>query len=102
MITGIPQGEYIANYCYEARADMQASGIREKLLRTMKVGTQRCGTGDIFAAIITADAVNGVAFDTSVKKASNFIKKCILKSMEMEIPLTDGVCFEEILDTLKA
>ena len=102
VITEIPQGEYIANYCYEARADMQASGIREKLLRTMKVGTQRCGTGDIFAAIITADAVNGVAFDTSVKKASNFIKKCILKSMEMEIPLTDGVCFEEILDTLKA
>lgn len=125
VITGIPQGEYIANYCYEACAggtesgvdgrgdcqtamqtisqtDMQELGVREKLLRTMKVGTQRCGTGDIFAAIITADAVNGVAFDASVKKASNFIKKCILKSIEMEIPLTDGVCFEEILDTLKA
>lgn len=98
VITGIPQGEYIANYCYE----VQELGVRERLLRTMKVGTQRCGTGDIFAAIITADAVNGVAFDASVKKASNFIKKCILKSIEMEIPLTDGVCFEEILDTLKA
>ena len=72
------------------------------LLRTVKVGTQRCGTGDIFAAIVTADAVNRVPFDRSVKKASNFIKRCILKSMEMEIPLTDGVCFEEILDTLKA
>lgn len=98
VITGIPQGEYIANYCYE----VQELGVCERLLRTMKVGTQRCGTGDIFAAIITADAVNGVAFDVSVKKASNFIKKCILKSIEMEIPLTDGVCFEEILDTLKA
>ena len=72
-----------------------------KLLRTVKVGTQRCGTGDIFAAIVTAEAVNGVSFAESVKKASSFIKKCILKSMEMEIPLTDGVCFEEILDTLK-
>lgn len=125
VITGIPQGEYIANYCYEAYASglksgvesrgggrtaieatgqpgMQDFGVGERLVRTMKVGTQRCGTGDIFAAIITADAVNGVAFDVSVKKASNFIKKCILKSIEMEIPLTDGVCFEEILDTLKA
>lgn len=99
VITGIPQGEYIANYCYETTP---GSWMGEgKLLRTMKVGTQRCGTGDIFAAIITADAVNGVPFAASVKKASNFIKKCILKSIEMEIPLTDGVCFEEILDTLK-
>ena len=35
------------------------------------------------------------------EEASRFIKACILKSMEMEIPLTDGVCFEEILDRLK-
>lgn len=99
VITGIPQGEYIANFCYECQP---GSWMGEgKLLRTVKVGTQRCGTGDIFAAIITADAVNGVPFAVSVKKASSFIKKCILKSMEMEIPLTDGVCFEEILNTLK-
>ena len=32
---------------------------------------------------------------------SNFIKKCILKSIEMDIPVTDGVCFEELLQTLK-
>ncbi len=101
VITGIPQGEYIANYCYENR-EGQTMAERGQFLRTMKVGTQRCGTGDIFAAIITADAVNGVDFEVSVKKASAFIKKCILKSIEMEIPLTDGVCFEEVLDTLKA
>lgn len=93
VITGIPQGDFIANYCYE-------KGGEKKLLRTLKVGTQRCGTGDIFAAIVTADAVNGVPFQKSVKKASNFIKKCIQKSIEMEIPLTDGVCFEELLGKL--
>lgn len=94
VITGIPQGDFIANYCYDQDGE-------SKLLRTLKVGTQRCGTGDIFAAIITADAVNGVPFWQSVKKASNFIKKCIRKSIEMEIPLTDGVCFEELLGTLR-
>jgi pyridoxine kinase len=44
--------------------------------------------------------VNGVSFEESVKKASGFIKKCILSSIEREIPLTDGVCFEEHLGSL--
>ena len=94
VITGIPQGEFIANYCHE-------NGKEPKLLRTHKVGTSRPGTGDVFASIIAADAVNGVDFQVSVKKASNFVKKCILRSMEMELPITDGVCFEEVLDKLR-
>lgn len=94
VITGIIQGEYIANYVYE-------DGRTDKFLKTHKVGTERSGTGDIFSSIIAADAVNGVDFEASVRKASNFIKKCILKSMELEIPQTDGVCFEEFLTSLK-
>lgn len=90
VITGIPQGGFIANYCFE-------KGKPGKIRRTHKVGTQRSGTGDIFAAIIAADAVNGVKFQDSVRKASLFIKRCIEKSIEMDLPLTDGVCFEEIL-----
>lgn len=94
VITGIVQGSYIANYvCDEKKC--------EHFLRTVRVGTQRCGTGDLFASVIAADAVNGVDFAVSVKKASNFVKKCIEKSMELEIPVTDGVAFEEILDKLK-
>lgn len=94
VITGIPQGSYVANYCYE-------TGREPSIIKTHKVGTSRCGTGDIFSSIIAADAVNGVEFYTSVRKASLFIKKCILKSIELDIPLTDGVCFEEILHRLK-
>ena len=95
VITGIIQGEFIANYCYER-------GGEPRIFRTVKAGTQRSGTGDIFASIIAADAVNGVPFEQSVKKAGRFIKKCILKSIEMGIPLTDGVCFEEFLHTLRS
>ena len=94
VITGIEQGDYIANYCYER-------GKEGKIRKVHRVGTQRSGTGDIFASIIAADAVNGVDFYDSVKKASQFIKKCIEKSVEMELPLTDGVCFEEVLHKLK-
>ena len=93
-ITCIVQGGFIANFCYE-------EGQQPKVLRTHKEGTQRSGTGDIFASIIAADAVNGVPFYKSVKKASDFIKKCIIRSQELNIPLTDGVCFEEVLGKLK-
>lgn len=93
-ITGIVQGGFIANFCYE-------EGQQPKVLRTHKEGTQRSGTGDIFASIIAADAANGVPFYKSVKKASDFIKKCIIRSQELDIPLTDGVCFEEVLGKLK-
>ena len=94
VITGIPQRSYVANYCYE-------TGREPSIIKTHRVGTSRCGTGDIFSSIVAADAVNGVEFYASVRKASLFIKKCILKSIELDIPLTDGVCFEEILYKLK-
>lgn len=82
VITGIVRGAYIANYCYE-------DGCGGYEIKTTKVGTQRSGTGDIFTAIIAADAVNKVNFHESVRKASQFIKKCIMKSIELEIPVTD-------------
>jgi pyridoxine kinase len=94
VITGIAQGRFIGNFVYE-------KGGTPKLFRTHRVGTDRFGTGDLFAAIISADAVNGVPFERSVKKASNFIKRCIYRSIEMDIPRTDGVCFEEMIHTLK-
>ncbi len=94
VITGIPRGHFISNYCFEA-------GKESYMIKTAKVGTQRSGTGDIFTSIVVADAVNGVDFHESIKKASHFVKKCILKAIEMDIPLTDGVPFEELLDKLK-
>lgn len=94
VITGIPQGEFIANYVYERGAEPQ-------IIRTHKVGAERSGTGDVFSSIIAADGVNGVAFHKSVRKASGFVKKCILRTEEQAVPKPDGVCFEEILYQLK-
>lgn len=94
VITGIPQGGFIANFIYERGQDA-------RIIRTHKVDAERSCTGDVFTSVIAADGVNGVSFDRSVRKASGFVKKCILKSVEMEIPKTDGVCFEEVLYQLK-
>ena len=93
VITGIIQGSFIANFCYE-------KGREPVMIKTHKVGHSRSGTGDIFASILAADAVNGVEFSLSVRKACRFIKKCIERSIEMDLPLTDGVCFEEFLGKL--
>lgn len=93
VITGIPQKSYVANFCYEKDKGYE-------LIRTKKIGSPRPGTGDIFSAIIAADAVNQVEFTQSVRKASRFIRRCIEKSIEMELPLADGVCFEEFLHIL--
>ncbi|MCD8054488.1 MAG: pyridoxamine kinase, partial [Lachnospiraceae bacterium] len=93
VITGIPQGSFLANLCCEANG-------ATRLLRTRRVGESRCGTGDLFTSILAADAVNGVPLADSVRKASAFIGKCIRRSIELDIPLTDGVCFEEFLRDL--
>lgn len=93
VISGIVEGGFIANFCFE-------KGKTPRVHRTKKVGTQRSGTGDIFSSIVAADAVNNIPFEQSVKKAADFIKKCLIKSIELDIPLTDGVCFEEVLHTL--
>ncbi|MDD6610958.1 MAG: pyridoxamine kinase [Clostridiales bacterium] len=94
VITGVPQKKYVSNLVYE-------QGGTPKLLRTLRIGSERSGTGDVFSSIVAADAVNHVPFEESVRKASRFIKKCILRSIELGLPKTDGVCFEEFLTTLK-
>ena len=93
VITGIPRGEAIANFVCE-------DGKETCFIKTHRVGDERCGTGDLFAAIVAADAVNGVPFDESVAKASDFVRRSMLKSLEMKIDRKNGVCFEEILHTL--
>ncbi len=94
VISGVKMENYIGNVVYEK------NGIK-KIIRMKKEGMERSGTGDIFASIIAADCVNGVDLETSVKKAGSFIKKCIIATEKYQVPKTDGVCFEEVLYTLK-
>ena len=94
VISGIPMGEFLGNAIYDS-----ANGF--SVLRRKKAGVIRSGTGDIFAAVIAAEAVNGTGFTESVKKAAEFVKMCIEETEKRDIPLTDGVCFEDVLWKLK-
>lgn len=94
VVSGVPMGYFLGNVVLE-------HGKEPRLLRFSRVGRERCGTGDIFASILAADAINGISFESSVKKAASFIRKCILVTEEFDTPVSEGVCFEEILHTLR-
>ena len=94
VISGVNSGHFISNV-------ISGEPGRIKLLRQRQVGKIRSGTGDIFAAVIAADCVNGVDFEESVRKAAAFVRDCILETEKFNIPETDGVCFEEVLYKLK-
>lgn len=95
VITGLRAGEDYLNFI-SVRSDNYSTSIQ----RTHSAGHSWHGTGDIFASIIAADAVNGVPFTESVEKAACFVSTCIRASIELGIPETDGVCFENFLSLL--
>lgn len=89
VITGLEKDELLLNYI---RQNGESSAYC-----VPKTGRSRHGTGDLFASILVADALHGVDFITSVKKAADFIGVCIQGSEEADIPPLEGVCFEQYL-----
>ena len=92
VITGIEKNNNICNFIL--------TDNKSKLLEYPLTGGSHAGTGDVFASIISADAVNRIDFEESVKKSAEFVSRCVELSDKMQIPVQDGVCFEEILDLL--
>ncbi len=93
VITGIHRGDTLQNHIYDRTDGMRIQSVR-------RVSPQRSGTGDVFASILAAGVVRGVGVYESVETAAEFIRACLIRSGELEIPPTDGVCFEELIGTL--
>lgn len=96
VITGLRDGDDYLNFISQHDADT----FRTFIHRTPSAGHSWHGTGDIFASIIAADAVNGTPLFQSVEKAAGFVSTCIRASIELGIPEKDGVCFENFLHLL--
>ena len=94
VITGIEHAGQVANVCFER-------GQAPFTVQTAKLGGQRSGTGDVFSAILIADAVNGVPLAESVAKASHFVGECVQRAIELDLPHTDGLPIEEKLHDLR-
>lgn len=93
IISGLQRGEDLENFVFE-------QGKEPQIIREHKVGSCRAGTGDVFSSIIAADAVNGLDIAEAVRHASSFIAKVLRRTVELDIPEADGICFEEFLSEI--
>lgn len=93
VISGIELPGRLGNFVIEP-------GREPQLLTTPKVGSSRSGTGDAFAAILIADAVNGAGFSSSVAHAASFLSLCLDTTQELGLPPEDGIAFETCLDRI--
>ncbi|MCF0258490.1 MAG: pyridoxamine kinase [Erysipelotrichaceae bacterium] len=93
VISGLEMDDQVFNLALE-------KGRKPSWIATKKVLPFRHGTGDVFASILAGDAVKKLDFYQSVAKAAAFIHDCLLVSDKLEVPMEDGVAFEEILGQL--
>ncbi len=94
VISGLEDGGQITNYIYER-------GKQPRTVSRDKIRESRSGTGDIFAAIIIAQTVRGIPFAQCVEDASEFIRRTLITTAEMGLPVTDGLAVEEHLSDLE-
>ena len=93
VVSGIARGSELVNFVFERDCSPQ-------LFAEPKIGNDRSGSGDVFASVILADAVNGVPFAESVQRASNFVAKAVARTVALGIPEQDGLAIEEVLTEL--
>ena len=87
VITGIECGDQIGNYVYE-----KETGGR--LVCFPRVGISRAGTGDVMAAILLGDLVNGLSLSDALSHAQCFLAACLQTASELGLPPEDGIPFE--------
>ena len=92
VVTGIEKNDTIGNAIYDHG--------KFEVIYTKKVLPLRPGTGDVFASIVAGFSLHNTNLKDAVQTASDFIRTCLETSKEMDIPINDGVCFEEHLRML--
>ncbi len=94
VITGLHDGEYIGNYIYEQNSNPQWHPVR-------KIGSDRSGTGDVFAAIVAGYVILGRPLAQAVAAAADFVSQAMAYTEELNLPHNCGLAFEEFLTELK-
>ena len=93
VLTGVVKGSLVINVIHERG--------KEPVFQTAHHAEgNHHGTGDVFAAVIGASAVKGVALEESVRRAAAFTRKCVERSEELGVPEIEGLCLEECLPYL--
>ncbi len=93
VVSGISRGSNLVNYVFE-------KGHTPITITTPKLGEDRSGTGDVFSSVITGDLVRGVPFAAAVQHAADYVSRTIKRTIELDLPVTDGLAIEETLGEL--
>ena len=94
VVTGIPyNSKQIMNYVY-------SKGEEPRIVMVDRIGGDRSGTGDVISSIIAGMYMNDHDFYESVKKAAEFVTKCIRYCEDNNVPTHWGLCFEMYLRDL--
>ena len=94
VVTGIPyNSKQIMNYVY-------SKGEEPRIVMVDRIGGDRSGPGDVISSIIAGMYMNGHDFYESVKKAAEFVTKCIRYCEDNNVPTHWGLCFEMYLRDL--
>lgn len=94
VVTGIPfHNTQIMNYIY-------SRGEEPRIVMVDRIGSDRSGTGDVISSVIAGMYLNGHSFYDSVRKAAEFVTKCIRYCEENHVPSHWGLCFEMFMGDL--
>ena len=92
VITGLHAGDCVRTYLYE--------NGESRCYDHVKIGRDRSGSGDVFAAIVAASLVRGIPLADGVKCAADFIGHCLAYAEELDLPWNYGLPFEEFMSEL--
>jgi pyridoxine kinase len=93
VISGVPRADHLANFVF-SKSDGPS------VVTAPRIGRDRSGTGDVFSCVVTGELLRGKSLTQAVEKAAEFVTATIQRAVDMEIPLTDGLPFEETLSML--
>lgn len=93
VVTGINAGNMLYNGVF--MTDRQPAFIS-----SAQYGNGFSGTGDLMASIICGSLLNGTDLFEAVKKASAFIEKSVVDTIQNSYDRNDGINFEKYLYTL--
>lgn len=100
VVTGINFNQtQIANYIYNSKVS-DSVGEDFQMVMVDRIGGDRSGTGDVISSIIAGMYMNGHTVYESVKKAADFVSKCIRYCEENHVPNHYGLCFEMFMSEL--
>ena len=92
IITGLHAGERVRTYLY-------TDGVGRSF-DNPKIGRDRSGAGDAFAAIVAAALVRGISLEEGARRAADFIGLCLGYAEELDLPWNYGLPFEEYMGVL--